>query len=146
MNCCTLQNIHHWKIHCLDLLSFENALKANIWGLITVFLTSSVKNYLKGTLLILFVVVKFYASHFCTGKIFLILVESWLPWFNQAHCRTKEFLPTDYQQIMLTAPFLTRSLRKANGDVEYSRLLLMRLGVLSIANYIHFAKILKPKQ
>ncbi|VIO99893.1 Uncharacterized protein BM_BM275 [Brugia malayi] len=50
-------DIHHWKIHCLDLLSFENALKANIWGLITVFLTSSVKNYLKGTLLILFVVV-----------------------------------------------------------------------------------------
>ncbi|KAK6112684.1 hypothetical protein QQG55_48625 [Brugia pahangi] len=62
--------------------------------------------------------------------------ESWLPWFN--HCCAKAFLPTDYQQIMLTAPFLTGSLRKVDGGVEYGQVLLMGLGARSIANYIHY--------
>ncbi|VIO88991.1 Uncharacterized protein BM_BM9578 [Brugia malayi] len=64
--------------------------------------------------------------------------ESWLPWFNRAHCCAKAFLSTDYQQIMLTAPFLTGSLRKVDGGVEYGQILLMGLGARSIANYIHY--------
>ncbi|EJW83973.1 hypothetical protein WUBG_05115 [Wuchereria bancrofti] len=64
--------------------------------------------------------------------------ESWLPWFNRAHCRARAFLPNVYQQIMLTAPFLTGSLRKVDGGVEYGRVLLMGLGARSIANYIHY--------
>ncbi|VDK82492.1 unnamed protein product, partial [Litomosoides sigmodontis] len=66
--------------------------------------------------------------------------EAWLPQFSrtQPQCHAMAVLPADYQQIMLTAPFLTGSLRKTGGDVEYGRVLLVGLGARSIANFINY--------
>lgn len=63
--------------------------------------------------------------------------EAWLPQFirTQLQCRAIAILPADYQQIMLTAPFLTGSLRK--DDAEYGHVLLIGLGARSIASFIH---------
>ncbi|KAL3989580.1 hypothetical protein ACH3XW_28245 [Acanthocheilonema viteae] len=64
--------------------------------------------------------------------------KSWLPQFNRAQCHAIALLPADYQQIMLTAPFLTGSLRKVNDSIESSRVLLVGLGARTIGNYIHY--------
>lgn len=64
--------------------------------------------------------------------------NSWLSQFNRAQCRAMALLPADYQQIMLTAAFLTGSLRKVDDDIGYSRVLLIGLGARSIANYIQY--------
>lgn len=64
--------------------------------------------------------------------------ESWLPQFNRAQCYAVALLPADYQQIMLTAPFLTGSLSKLDHDIENSRVLFIGLGARSIASYINY--------
>ncbi|EFO25853.1 hypothetical protein LOAG_02634 [Loa loa] len=64
--------------------------------------------------------------------------ESWLAGFNRAQCRAMALLPADYQQIMLTVPFLTGSLRKVDNGIEYGRVLLIGIGARSIASYIEY--------
>ncbi|CAG9533318.1 unnamed protein product [Cercopithifilaria johnstoni] len=75
---------------------------------------------------------------FAIAQVILQKPTGWLPQFNRAQCRAMALLPADYQQIMLTAPFLTGSLRKEDDDVEYGRALFVGLGARSIAGYIHY--------
>uniref|UniRef100_A0A915Q2J7 Uncharacterized protein n=1 Tax=Setaria digitata TaxID=48799 RepID=A0A915Q2J7_9BILA len=60
--------------------------------------------------------------------------KSWLPLLNRGQCHALALLPTDYQRVMLTAAFLTGSLR----EVDSGRVLLVGLGARSIAFYIQY--------
>ncbi|VDO32473.1 unnamed protein product [Onchocerca flexuosa] len=77
---------------------------------------------------------------FVIAQILLQTVTGWQSWLSaitRVQCHAVALLPSNYQQIMLTAPFLTESLSKVDSAVGYDRVLLIGLGARSIANYIH---------
>ncbi|VDK62483.1 unnamed protein product, partial [Onchocerca ochengi] len=77
---------------------------------------------------------------FVIAQIILQTVTGWKSWLstvNRIHCHAMALLPSDYQQIMLTASYLTESLSEMDSGVGYSHVLLIGLGARSIANYIH---------